>query len=143
MSAVSNWIEATNPKLIADAWQPSLPMFILKQFLKALLLPPMPWLLLLLAVLIFWQRRWARKLLFLTFLLILGLHCGPANYALRYPLEARYPPLLDPRKAGPYDAIVVLTSGSVPPTGLIPFFVRRRAYVSPPRRSLAVISHPA
>ena len=121
MSAVSNWIEATNPKLIADAWQSSLPMFILKQFLKALLLPPMPWLLLLLAVLIFWQRRWARKLLFLTFLLILGLHCGPANYALRYPLEARYPPLLDPRKAGPYDAIVVLTSGSVPPTGLIPF----------------------
>ena len=60
MSAVSNWIEATNPKLIADAWQSSLPMFILKQFLKALLLPPMPWLLLLLAVLIFWQRRWAR-----------------------------------------------------------------------------------
>src|SRR5512132_1119728 len=96
-------------------------MFILKQFLKALLLPPMPWLLLLLAVLVFWQRRWARKLLFLTFFLILALHCGPANYALRYHLESRYPPLLDPRKAGPYDAIVVLTSGSVHPEGLIPF----------------------
>jgi uncharacterized SAM-binding protein YcdF (DUF218 family) len=96
-------------------------MFILKQFLKALLLPPMPWLLLLLAVLVFWQRRWARKLLFLTFFLILALHCGPANYALRYHLESRYPPLLDPRKAGPYDAIVVLTSGSVAATGLIPF----------------------
>ena len=41
-------------------------MFILKQFLKALLLPPMPWLLMLLAVLIFWQRHWARKLLFLV-----------------------------------------------------------------------------
>ena len=75
-------------------------MFILKQFLKALLLPPMPWLLMLLAVLIFWQRHWARKLLFLTFLVILGLHCGPANYALRYQLESRYPALLDPRKAG-------------------------------------------
>jgi uncharacterized SAM-binding protein YcdF (DUF218 family) len=96
-------------------------MFILKQFLKALLLPPMPWLLLLLAVLIFWQRRWARKLLFLTFLLILGLHWGPVNYALRYQIESRYPPLLDPRKAGAYDAIVVLTGGSVPATGLIPF----------------------
>ncbi len=96
-------------------------MFTVKQFLKVLLLPPMPWLLLLLGVLIFWQRRWARKLLFLTFLLILGLHCGPANYALRYQLESRYPPLLDPRKAGPYDAIVVLTSGSMPATGLIPF----------------------
>ena len=96
-------------------------MFILKQFLKSLLLPPMPWLLLLLVVLIFWQRRWARRLLFLTFFLILGLHCGPANYALRYPLESRYPPLLDPRKAGPYDAIVVLTSSTVQATGLIPF----------------------
>jgi len=96
-------------------------MFTLKQFLKVLLLPPTPWLLLLLAVLIFWQRRWARKLLWVTLLLILGLHCGPANYLLRYQLESRYPPLLDPRKAGPYDAIVVLTSGSIPATGLIPF----------------------
>jgi len=96
-------------------------MFVLKQFLKVLLLPPMPWLLLLLAVLIFWQRRWARTMLFLTFLLILGLHCGPVNVALRYQLESRYPPLLDPRKAGRYDAIVVLAGGSVPATGLIPY----------------------
>lgn len=96
-------------------------MFTLKQFLKALLLPPMPWLLLLAAVLIFWQRRWARKLLFVTFLLTLALHCGPANYALRYPLESRYPPLSDPKKAGAYDAIVVLTSSSVAAGGLIPF----------------------
>ena len=96
-------------------------MFLLKQFLKALLLPPMPWLLLLLAVLIFWQRRWARKLLLFTFLLILALHSGPVNYALRYPLESRYPPLIDPAKAGNYDAIVVLTGGSVAATGLIPF----------------------
>ncbi len=96
-------------------------MFTLKLFLKALLLPPLPWLLMLLAVVIFWRRRWARKLLCVTFLLILGLHCGPVNYALRYQLESRYPPLLDPRKAGQYDAIVVLTSGSVPATGLIPF----------------------
>ncbi|MSP38427.1 MAG: YdcF family protein [Deltaproteobacteria bacterium] len=96
-------------------------MFLLKQFIKALLLPPMPWLLLLLAVVIFWQRRWARKLLLLIIFLILALHSGPLNYALRYPLESRYPPLLDPKRAGTYDAIVVLTSGSIAARGLIPF----------------------
>ena len=52
-------------------------MFLLKQFLKALLLPPVPWLVLLLAVLIFWRRTWARALLFVTFLLIVALHSGP------------------------------------------------------------------
>jgi uncharacterized SAM-binding protein YcdF (DUF218 family) len=96
-------------------------MFVLKQFLKVLLLPPTLWLLMLLAVLIFWHRRWARKLLLVTFLLILGLHSGPLNYGLRYPLETRYPPLLDPKLAGSYDAIVVLTSGMIPAGGLIPF----------------------
>src|SRR5262245_22906356 len=96
-------------------------MFVLKQFLKALLLPPMPWLLMLLTVLIFWHKSWARKLLLITFLLILALHSGSVNYALRYPLESRHPPLLDPRKAGPYDAIVVLTASMVPASGLIPF----------------------
>jgi uncharacterized SAM-binding protein YcdF (DUF218 family) len=96
-------------------------MFVLKQFLKALLLPPMPWLLMLLAVLIFWQRSWARKLLLATFLLILALHCGPVNYALRYPLESRYAPLIDPRKTSSYDAIVVLTGGITPASGLMPF----------------------
>src|SRR5262245_30429157 len=96
-------------------------MFLLKQFLKALLLPPLPWLFLLLAVLVFWRRQWARKLLFFTFLLILALHSGVMNYALRYPLESRYPPLIDPKKVGSYDAIVVLTGGSLPARGLIPF----------------------
>ena len=96
-------------------------MFVLKQFLKELLLPPLPWLLLLLAVLVFWRRSWARKLLLVTFLIILALHSGLINYALRYPLESRYPPLLDPRKAGAYDAIVVLTAGIAPAEGLIPF----------------------
>jgi len=96
-------------------------MFVLKQFLKALLLPPMPWLLMLLAVLIFWHRQWARKLLLITFLLILALHSGSANYALRYPLESRHAPLLDPQKAGSYDAIVVLTGAMIPASGLIPF----------------------
>jgi uncharacterized SAM-binding protein YcdF (DUF218 family) len=96
-------------------------MFVLKQFLKQLLLPPMPWLLMLLAVLIFWRRPWARKLLLATFLLIFALHCGPVNYALRYPLESRYAPLLDPRKSPSYDAIVVLTGGMTPASGLIPF----------------------
>jgi uncharacterized SAM-binding protein YcdF (DUF218 family) len=96
-------------------------MFVLKQFLKALILPPMPWLLMLVAVLIFWRRPWARKLLLATFLLTLSLHCGPVNYALRYPLESRYTPLIDPRKTFPYDAIVVLTGGMTPASGLIPF----------------------
>lgn len=95
-------------------------MFVLKQFLKGLLLPPGLWLLMLIAVLIFWRRSWARKLLFLTCVLILALHSGLVNYALRYPLESRYPPLRDPKTAGSYDAIVVLTGGIIPAEGLIP-----------------------
>lgn len=96
-------------------------MFVLKQFIKALLLPPIPWLLLLLVVFIFWRRRWARKLLFATFLIIVALHMGPVNYTLRYPLETRYAPLIDPRAVEPYDAIVVLTGGMIPARGMIPF----------------------
>jgi uncharacterized SAM-binding protein YcdF (DUF218 family) len=96
-------------------------MFLLKQFVKALLLPPMFWLLMLFAVWLFWRRPWARKFLFLTILIVFALHSGPVNYALRYPLESRYPPLLDPANAGSYDGIVVLTGGSVAARGLIPF----------------------
>lgn len=96
-------------------------MFVLKQFLKQFILPPTPWIFLLLVVLIFWQRRWARKLLLFTCCLIIVLHSGLFGYWLRYPLEARYPPLIDPTKAEPYDAIVVLTGSSIRPTGLIPF----------------------
>jgi uncharacterized SAM-binding protein YcdF (DUF218 family) len=96
-------------------------MFVLKQFVKQLVLPPLPWMLLLLAVLIFWRRWWARKLLFVTFCLIVALHSGPVGYLLRYPLESRYPPLLEPAKAEPYDAIVVLTASLIPAGGLIPF----------------------
>lgn len=95
-------------------------MFVLKQFLKGLLLPPGLWLLMLIAVLIFWRRSWARKLLLLTCALIFALHSGLVNYALRYPLESRYPPLRDPKTAGSYDAIVVLTGGIIPAEGLIP-----------------------
>jgi len=95
-------------------------MFVLKQFLKALLLQPILWLLMLLAVLIFWRRSWARKLLLFTFLWVFALHSGLLNYGLRYPLESRYELLLDPRRAGPYDAIVVLTGGIISPEGLIP-----------------------
>jgi uncharacterized SAM-binding protein YcdF (DUF218 family) len=40
---------------------------------------------------------------------------------LRYPLESRYAPLLDPRNTGSYDAIVVLTASMIPAGGLIPF----------------------
>ncbi|MGH7825430.1 MAG: YdcF family protein [Candidatus Binatia bacterium] len=89
--------------------------------MKLLILPPMPWILLLLAILIFWRRRWARKLLLATFCLILLLHSGAVSYLLRYPLESRYTPVIDPRKVEPYDAIVVLTGATIPATGLIPF----------------------
>ncbi len=96
-------------------------MFVLKQFLKQLVLPPVLWLLPLLAVLIFWRRRWARKLFFAIFCLIILFHSDFVSYGLRRPLEARYSPLIDPTKAEPYDAIVVLTSASIPAGGLIPF----------------------
>jgi uncharacterized SAM-binding protein YcdF (DUF218 family) len=96
-------------------------MFVLKQFLKEFILPPMPWFLLLLVVLIYWRRRWARTLLLATFCLIFALHSGIVGYWLRYPLESSYSPLLEPAKAEPYDAIVVLTSSEIPAGGLIPF----------------------
>lgn len=96
-------------------------MFTLKQFLKGLILPPMPWMLLLVVVFIFWNRRWTRRLLLGAILLAALLHSEPALYAVRYPLESRYAPLIDPRKVGSYDAIVVLTGGVVPAGGLIPF----------------------
>jgi uncharacterized SAM-binding protein YcdF (DUF218 family) len=96
-------------------------MFVLKQFLKELILPPFPWLLLLLAVVVFWRRQWARKLLFVTFCLIFALHSGVCGYWLRYPLESRYAPLIEPAKVEPYDAIVVLTASTIPASGLIPF----------------------
>jgi len=96
-------------------------MFVVKQFLKAFVLPPTPWILLLLGVLVFWQRSWARKLLFVSFCLIVLLHSSPVSYGLRYSLESRFAPLIDPKNAEPYDAIVVLTGGIIPATGLIPF----------------------
>jgi uncharacterized SAM-binding protein YcdF (DUF218 family) len=96
-------------------------MFVLKQFLKQLILPPVIWILPLLVVLIFWRRRWARKMFFVTVCGILILHSGLVGRWLRYPLESRYAPLLKPRDAGPYDVIVVLTSASIPAGGLLPF----------------------
>jgi uncharacterized SAM-binding protein YcdF (DUF218 family) len=96
-------------------------MFVLKQFLKQLILPPMAWMLPLLIVLIFWRRRWARKLLLLTLCGILVLHSGLIGHWLRYPLESRYAPLLKPQDFEPYQAIVVLTSASIPAGGLLPY----------------------
>jgi len=96
-------------------------MFVLKQFLKQLILPPVPWMLALVLVLLFWRRPWARKLLFYTLCVILILHSGLINRGLRYPLESRYEPLLEPKTVEPYDAIVVLTSASIPAGGLAPF----------------------
>jgi uncharacterized SAM-binding protein YcdF (DUF218 family) len=96
-------------------------MFVIKQFLKQLLLPPVMWMLALLVVLVFWRRRWARKLLFVSLCGILILHSGLIGHWLRYPLESRYAPLVNPKDAGAYDAIVVLTSASIPAGGLLPF----------------------
>ena len=96
-------------------------MFLLKQFLKIIILPPMPWVVLLILVLIFWRRRWARKLLGVTIVLVFILHSGYVGHWLRYPLESRYAPLIDPRGAEPYGAIVVLMGGVIPAGGLIPF----------------------
>jgi uncharacterized SAM-binding protein YcdF (DUF218 family) len=96
-------------------------MFVLKQFLKQLLLPPTPWLLALLLVVLFWPRNWARKLLLFTLCGVLILHSGLIGRWARYPLEASYPPLLNPQGAEPYDAIIVLTSASLPAGGLVPF----------------------
>lgn len=96
-------------------------MFLFKQFLKPLLLPPVVWMFLLIGILIFWRRAWARKLCLLSFCLIFLLHSGLVSYALRYPLESRYPPLREPKDAEPYDAIVVLTGGIIPAEGMIPY----------------------
>jgi uncharacterized SAM-binding protein YcdF (DUF218 family) len=96
-------------------------MFVLKQFVKQLILPPMTWMLPLLVVLIFWRRRWARKLLFFTLCGIFILHSGLIGHWLRYPLESRYAPLLNPQDFEPYEAIVVLTSTSIPAEGLVPY----------------------
>jgi uncharacterized SAM-binding protein YcdF (DUF218 family) len=96
-------------------------MFVLKQFLKQLILPPVSWFLLLPLVLIFWRRRWARKVFFAIVILIILLHSGFVSYGLRWPLESRYTPVIDAAQAEPYDAIVVLTSASIPAGGLIPF----------------------
>jgi uncharacterized SAM-binding protein YcdF (DUF218 family) len=96
-------------------------MFVLKQFLKQLILPPVVWMLPLLVVLIFWRQRWARKLLFASLCSIFVLHSGWIGHWLRYPLESRYAALLKPSDAGPYDAIVVLTGAAIPAGGLLPF----------------------
>lgn len=96
-------------------------MFTLKQFIKGLILPPMPWILLLALVVVFWNRRSARRVLLLTLILIILLHSGPMVRFARAPLESRYPPLIDPHSAEPYEAIVVLTGGLIPANGLIRF----------------------
>jgi len=87
-------------------------MFMLKQFIKVLVLPPGIWLILLAAVLVFWRRKWARMLLLVTLIIIVLLHSGTVAQALRFSLESRFPPLIDCRGAAPYDAIVVLMSSA-------------------------------
>jgi uncharacterized SAM-binding protein YcdF (DUF218 family) len=96
-------------------------MFLVKQFLKQLVLSPTPWIVLLILVGLFWRRRWARKLFWAAIVVILALHSVYVETFLRYPLESRYPPVIDPRTAEPYDAIVVLMAGTTPAGGLIPF----------------------
>lgn len=96
-------------------------MFLVKQFLKQLVLSPTPWIVLLIFIALFWTRRWARKLFWAGIVVLFALHSAYVETLLRYPLESRYPPVIDPRTAGPYDAIVVLMAGTIPAGGLIPF----------------------
>jgi len=94
-------------------------MFVLKQFIKGFILPPGIWLILLAAVLVFWKKKWAWKLLLATFVIIVLLHSGIVAHGLRHSLESQFPPLVDCRGAAPYDAIVVLMSSADMKGGLI------------------------
>ena len=96
-------------------------MFLLKQFLKPLILPPMPWFVLLLLCGIFWRKRWARGLFWTAFAVLFLFHSPHFSDLLRHPLESRYPALMDPAAAEPYDAIVVLMAGVIPEGGLVPY----------------------
>ena len=96
-------------------------MFLLKQFLKPLILPPVPWVVLFLLCGIFWRRRWARGLFWIAFALLFLFHSPEFGEVLRHPLESRYPALIDPAAAEPYDAIVVLMAGVIPEGGLVPY----------------------
>ncbi len=96
-------------------------MFLLKQFLKPLILPPMPWFILLLLCGIFWRRKWARGFFWASFAVLLLFHSAQFSELVRHPLESSYPPMIDPKSAEPYDAIVVLMAGVIPAGGLVPF----------------------
>lgn len=96
-------------------------MFFLKQLLKPLILPPMPWFIMLVIAAIFWRRRWGKVLLWVTLCLIFISHNPYVGRELYYGLESRYAPLIDPARAEPYDAIVVLMAGTIPAGGLVPF----------------------
>ncbi len=94
-------------------------MFVLKQFAKALLLAPTAWIILLVVVFIFWHRRWARKVLLATTILITALHSSAIDAPFRYYLESRYAPIIDYKRVAPYDAIVVLAASVTPAGGLV------------------------
>jgi uncharacterized SAM-binding protein YcdF (DUF218 family) len=96
-------------------------MFLMKQVLKQLILPPAPWFILLVVAGIFWRRRWAKAAFWTAVAIIFVLHSPQVGIMVRYPLETRYAPLIDPKDAEPYDAIVVLMAGTIPVGGLVPF----------------------
>lgn len=96
-------------------------MFLIKQILKQIILPPAPWFVLLVIAGVFWRRRWAKALFWSALAIIFVLHSPQVGVMLRYPLESRYAPLIEPKDAEPYDAIVVLMAGTIPVGGLVPF----------------------
>ena len=96
-------------------------MIIVKELIEALFLSPLIWIVLLVLGLVFWKRRWARKLLLVTILIVALAHSGAVARMMNYGLESRFAPLADIGKAGPYDAIVVLNGEVIPATGLIPY----------------------
>lgn len=86
-------------------------MLLLRKWLKILMLPPVLWITLLVVVLVFWNKKWARRVLLAGVIVIALLHSTILAWAASYLLESRFPRLRDIRIAAPYDAIVVLTGG--------------------------------
>jgi uncharacterized SAM-binding protein YcdF (DUF218 family) len=87
---------------------------ILSKLVGQLLLPPAGLILLGLAGLLGWRRRWGRPLILLSLVLFWLLAVAPVRDALLAPLEHRYPPLAtDAGLGSPADTAIVLFGGGI------------------------------
>src|SRR5256885_16004946 len=118
-------------------------MFVLKYLFKQLILPPPAWFILLVVAGIFWRRRWARVLFWATLVVVFALHSPYVGMKLRYPLESRYEPMIDPGRAEPYDAIVVLMAGTSSGGGGGAFFAGSESFFLRLREAVGVALHSA